>query len=107
MDTFEIDFGHYEEALQQREQIAAQRNSLHRRTDTQPIDITDNLVGLACFFEEPITETYPDAPETTSADHDGTVTPIDKRDMLQKREFFSWIADAAQVSVTLSLERTC
>lgn len=103
MDQFELDFGHYEEPLQQR----AQRSSLRRRDDLiasdETVDITDDPDALADFFGEPITQTYPDVPEATPADYNGTVTPIEKRVMLQRRSFWSWISNAVEVSIVLSV----
>lgn len=92
MDNFELEFG-------QKNNTVPDQDAQQSQSTSSTVDITDDPEQLADFFQYPITETYPDVPETTPLLHNGTaVTVTSKRAVLYRRNIFDEIGKAWNVS---------
>lgn len=93
MDNFELEFG-------QNNNTVPDQDAQHSQSTSPTVDITDDPERLAdFFFQYPITETYPDVPETAPLLHNGTAVPVTaKRAVLYRRNIFDDIGNAFNVN---------
>lgn len=91
LDNFELEFG------QNNDTLPDQNTQQNESPSATTVDITDDPEELAGFFQHPITETYPDVPETTPQLHNGTAV-IPKRAVLYRRNIIDDIGNVINVN---------